>query len=139
METYVSKTPPSADCVTKPGVEREKLASVMDAMRADLSTVLLELVVALRSLHSLPLDDVPVCTTAMEPGLSTYSDFEPLRVQRPPLRPSVKGSKEAASHASCPLSALTSEHCAVHEVSLSTVIGLPIRSSVMTWVLHNTR
>ena len=61
----------------------------MDATRAEVSIELLELPGVLRSLHSSPFENVPVCTIATEPGLSAYVVSDPLRVQLPPGRPSV--------------------------------------------------
>jgi hypothetical protein len=56
-------------------------AAVIDAINASASTEVLPL---LRILHSLPFDKVSVCTTVMEPGLSTYSGSFKLMIQSPP-------------------------------------------------------
>lgn len=89
--------------MTRPGVDSEKLASVIDAISAEVSTVRFPFEVELGALQSSPLEDIPVCTIATEPGLLTYPVFDPLRVQVPPGRPSVYGSYDAASHVSWPL------------------------------------
>jgi hypothetical protein len=53
--------------------------------------------------HSLLLEEIPVFTTATDPGLDAYSVLFPLRTQSPPARPSVYGVKAPALQVLSPL------------------------------------
>lgn len=137
-DTYVWYTPPFALSVTKPGVESEKGAAVIDAIKADVSTGVRE-ADASSPRHSSPFANVPVCTTVIEPRLVTYFGSDPLKIQNPPDFPPVEGSKDAAWHVSWPLCAFTSEHWPAHAVVPSTAMGGPRGFWVTTSVSHNTR
>jgi hypothetical protein len=88
-DTYVSKTPPSAVWVKSPGVVIEIPTDVIDATNDELSTALLDIPAPSKASHSLPLAEMPIGTTTVEPSLSAYSGSAPLRTQLPPDLPSV--------------------------------------------------